>query len=128
MKVYIVDDSTLLRNSLKNMLLASEGVEIAGEADNPHDGAEDILRLNPDVVILDIGMPRGSGIELIETIKSANLFTVVIVFTDYPYRQYRKKCMDLGADFFFEKSEEFQKIPGVLEQLTRIPQRQTRAG
>ncbi len=128
MKIYIVDNSPLLRDRLKAMLLASGEVEITGESDTPEDAVEDILRLNPDVVILDIGMPRGSGIGVIETIKSANLFTVVIVFTDYPYRQYRKKCMDMGADYFFEKSEEFQKIPGVLEQLTQRPQRQMNVG
>jgi DNA-binding NarL/FixJ family response regulator len=127
-KVYIVDDSSLLRDRLKTMLLASDGVEITGEADNPHDAGEDILRLNPDVVILDIRMPRGSGIDLIETIKSVNLFTVIIVFTDYPYRQYKKKCMSLGADYFFEKSEDFQEIPKTLEQLAQAPQRQVSAG
>jgi DNA-binding NarL/FixJ family response regulator len=127
-KVYIVDDSLLLRDRLKTMLLESDGIEITGEADNPHDAVEDILRLNPDVVILDIRMPRGSGIDVIRAIKSANMFTVIIVFTDYPYRQYKTKCMNLGADYFFEKSEDFQKIPETLEQLARTPKRQMSVG
>ena len=42
---------------------------------------------------------------------------VVIIFTNYPYPQYRKKCMEAGADFFFDKSMEFEKIPEVLGQL-----------
>jgi len=41
----------------------------------------------------------------------------VIVLTNYPYREYRKKCMELGADFFFDKATEFDKIPEVLERL-----------
>jgi DNA-binding NarL/FixJ family response regulator len=121
-KVYILDDSTLLREALKAMLLlsVSEEIEIAGEADNPGDAIEDILKLNPDVVILDIRMPDGNGIDIIEFIKKKNLFTIVIVFTNYPYRQYREKCMELGADFFFDKSNDFEKIPELLKQLLPI--------
>ena len=120
MKVYIVDDSPLLRDRLKTMLLTSAEVEIAGEADNPHDGIKDIQRLDPDVVILDIRMPDGNGIDIIEEIKRINSPPTVIMFTNYPYRQYREKCMDLGADFFFEKSRDFEKIPEVLEQMNHF--------
>lgn len=118
MKVYIVDDSPLLRDRLKAMLLTSAEVEIAGEADNPHDGIKDIRRLDPDVVILDIRMPGGNGIDIIEEIKGINSPPTVIMFTNYPHRQYREKCMNLGADFFFEKSRDFEKIPEVLEQMS----------
>ena len=117
MKVYIVDDSPLLRDRLKAMLLTSAEVEIAGEADNPYDGIKDIQRLAPDVVILDIRMPDGNGIDIIEEIKRINSPPTVIMFTNYPYRQYREKCMDLGADFFFEKSRDFEKVLEVLEQM-----------
>jgi DNA-binding NarL/FixJ family response regulator len=125
-KVYIVDDSPLLRDRLKAMLLTSAEVEIAGEADNPHDGIKDIRRLAPDVVILDIRMPGGNGIDIIEKIKGINSSPTVIMFTNYPHRQYREKCMNLGADFFFEKSRDFEKIPEVLEQMNNFSYEQAR--
>jgi DNA-binding NarL/FixJ family response regulator len=102
------------------MLLTSAEVEIAGEADNPHEGIKDIQRLKPDAVILDIRMPGGNGIDIIEDIKRINSHPIVIIFTNYPHRQYREKCMDLGADFFFEKSRDFDKVPEVLEQLIHV--------
>jgi DNA-binding NarL/FixJ family response regulator len=120
MNVYIVDDSALLRDRLKTMLLTSTGIEIAGEADNPHDAVEGILRLHPDVVILDIRMPGGNGIDVIEKVKEKGSLPTLIVFTNYPHRQYREKCMDLGADFFFEKSQDFEKVPEVLERLLQV--------
>jgi len=49
------------------------------------------------------------------------------MFTNYPYPQYRKKCQEVGADFFFDKSTEFHKITGVLEKISReSPRRSTR--
>jgi len=49
---------------------------------------------------------------------------VVIVFTNYPYPQYRRKCIDAGADFFFDKSTEFDKVTEVLKQLSQNQFRQ----
>jgi DNA-binding NarL/FixJ family response regulator len=115
--VFLVDDSPLLRDRLKDMLLTVPGIEIAGEADNSGAAIDGILRLNPDVAIVDIRMPGGSGMEVIKSIQDADLPIVVIVLTNYPYRQYRERCLTLGADFFLDKSNDFERIPEVLEQL-----------
>ena len=115
--VFLVDDSPLLRDRLKDMLLTVPGIEIAGEADNSRTAIDGILRLNPDVVIVDIRMPGGSGMEVIESIQKVDLPAAVIVLTNYPYRQYRERCLTLGADFFLDKSNDFERIPEVLEQL-----------
>jgi len=102
------------------MLLTIPGIEIAGEADNVSDAVKEIVRLSPDVVILDIRMPGGNGIDVIERVREAGLFPFIIVLTNYPYRQYRGKCLELGADFFFDKSSDFEKIPQVLERLAQV--------
>lgn len=128
MKVYIVDESILIRDLLKAMLVADPEVEIIGEADNPHDAAKDLFSLNPDVVIMDMRRPLGDGLDTIEKIKNTNSPPVVIVWTNYSLRQYREKCMDSGADFFFDKSNEFEKIPEVLEQLSRDSRVSVREG
>jgi DNA-binding NarL/FixJ family response regulator len=72
-------------------------------------------------VILDIRMPGGSGIDVLENIKKTNAAPVVIVLTNYPYPQYRKKCMALGAEYFFDKTTEFEKVTEVIENLTQNP-------
>lgn len=111
MKVFIADDSPILRERLKTMLSDFPEVEIAGQAQDTPEAIQSIKELEPDVVILDIRMPGGSGIEVLQSIKKDRPDIKVIVFTNYPYPQYRKKCMDLGADFFFAKATESDLIP-----------------
>ena len=117
MKVFIADDSDIVRERLKEMLSEISEVEIIGEAGDGEEAIKGILELHPDVVILDIRMPGGNGIDVLQAIKRGDPAPTVIMLTNYPYPQYRKKCMDLGADYFFDKSNEFEKVVEVLEQL-----------
>ncbi len=119
MKVLLVDDSTLVRERLKALLGELAEVEILDEARDGVEAIESTRKLNPDVVILDTRLSNGNGIQTLQKIKEAKSSPTVIMLTNYPYPQYRKRCTDLGADFFFDKSSEFEKIPGVLKQLTR---------
>ena len=91
--------------------------EIAGQARDAVEATKSILELKPDVVILDIRMPGGSGIEVLRKIKQHKTAPAVIMLTNYPYPQYRKRCMDAGADFFLDKSSEFNKIVEILKQM-----------
>ena len=116
MKVFIADDSEVLRERLTNMLNDIEGIEIVGEAGNGAEAVGSILKLQPDVVILDIRMPEGNGINALQAIKKAQPDIVVIMFTNYPYPQYRRKCIVAGADYFFDKSTEFEKVTETLKQ------------
>lgn len=117
MRLFIADDSEILRVRLIEMLSEIEGIEIVGQAKDSLEAIESIQRLKPHVVILDIRMPGGNGINVLETVKKYKFPPKVIVFTNYPYPQYRKRCMEVGADFFFDKSTEFENLTGVLEQL-----------
>ena len=105
MKVFIADDSKIFRDRLKEMLAELTEIEIIGEAENILETKKRIRKLNPDVVILDIRMPDGSGIDILKHIKKNNQVPAVIILTNYPYPQYRKKCMELGADYFFQTSD-----------------------
>jgi len=119
MKVFIADDSPILRERLKTMLSDFPEVEISGQAKDTPEAIKSIKELKPDAVILDIRMPGGSGIEVLQSIKKDRPDIKVIVFTNYPYPQYRKKCMNLGADFFFAKATESEEVPKVIEQLLK---------
>jgi DNA-binding response OmpR family regulator len=68
-------------------------------------------------VILDIRMPGGNGIQVLEAIKTSTAAPVVIMLTAFPYPQYRKKCLEVGADYFLDKTTEFERVVEVLEQL-----------
>jgi len=120
MKVFIVDDSAVLRERVIEMLSELPGIEIIGHAQNVSDALSAIKKLNPDVVILDIRIPGGSGIDVLQDIKKEKDAPMVIILTNYPYPQYRKKCLGLGADYFFDKSTEFEKVTELFKRLRQI--------
>ena len=117
MKVFIADDSAVVRERLIEMLSELPEIEIIGQAEDGLETINSIPKLKPDVVILDIHMPGGNGIEVLRNIKKNEPVPLVIILTNYSYPQYRKKCMDLGADYFFDKSTEFEKVTEVCQQL-----------
>ena len=117
MKVFIVDDSAVVRERLLGLLSEAADVQVIGEAEGCQEASSDIRKLKPDAVILDIRMPDGSGIDVLKVIKKMKTPPMVIMFTNYPYPQYRKKCIEAGADFFFDKSTEFQKVTELLKQM-----------
>ena len=104
---------------LVTMLADVEGVEIVDKVGTVGDTQKAIRRLRPDAVILDMQMPGGSGIDVMESMKKDHLKSTVIVLTNHPYAPYRKKCFELGAAFFLGKSNEFEKVSEVLEGLIR---------
>ena len=122
MKVFIVDDSLIVCARLITLLTEIQGVEIVGQARTPDDAVTSILRNNPDVVIMDIQMPGGTGIDVLMKIRAEKCLATVIIFTNYPYPQYRKRCEEAGANYFFDKSNEFESIVGVVEQLRESKQ------
>lgn len=119
MKVFIADDSELMRNRLVTLLSGLEGIDLVGQAVDCPEAINSIRASKPDVVIMDIRMPGGSGIDVLQKIKKNASSPKVIILTNYPYPQYRKKCMKSGADFFFDKSKDYVKMREVLKQLVK---------
>ena len=119
LKVFIADDSEILRKHLATMLTEIPGVSIIGYADNTDTAIADIEAENPDVAILDIRMPGAGGIQVLKSIRQSNPQIKVIIFTDYPYPQYRKKCMEEGTDYFFDKSSESEKLVDLIRKMAR---------
>jgi DNA-binding NarL/FixJ family response regulator len=117
MRVLIADDSQALVQRLTSRLMEVTGVEIVGHAGNVRDALREIRKAKPDVVILDICMPGGSGIDVLESLQKDQSPPLVIVLSNYSDRQYRRKCLQSGACFFFDKSSEFHKVAEVLRSL-----------
>lgn len=119
MRVYIAEDSLLIRERLRDMLSEFPRIDIVGEAGDALTATREIHELHPDVVILDIRMPKGNGMGVLKKIDRNDSPPVVIMLTNYPYPRYKKKCMELGANFFFDKSTEFGKVSEVILQLNQ---------
>ena len=96
-----------------------EGVKIVGESRDTKSAIRDINKKKPDLVILDIRMPGEGGIHVLKVAKEKNPKLIVIIFTDYPYPQYRTKCLESGADFFFDKSTETEKMIESVKKLAK---------
>jgi DNA-binding NarL/FixJ family response regulator len=99
------------------MLAEVGGIDLVGQAGTVMDASRSIRELEPDVVILDIEMPGGSGLDVLAGLKRDRRSPVVIVLTNHPQPQYRERCLQGGARFFLDKSTEFQKIVEILGTL-----------
>jgi len=117
LNVLIADDSDTLRGRLISLLSENPDIAIIGEARDGLGAAMLVEKLKPDVAILDIRMPRESGIDALKKIKRLHPKPILIILTNYPYHQYKEKCKEAGADYFFDKSTEFENVSELLKQL-----------
>jgi len=119
MNIVIVDDAKMIRDRIKESFESIKNIEIVGEANNGIDGLDIINKTNPDFVLLDFRMPGLNGIEVIKKLKENNCKAKISIFTSYPYPQYRKKCLEEGADYFFDKTVDLQNLKNLIMQLSK---------
>jgi DNA-binding NarL/FixJ family response regulator len=116
MKILLVDDSPSVRQSIKNLLSGLTYAQIVGEAETACAAQSLIENLNPEVIILDLVLKEGSGFDVLRKIKNRGNSPLVIMLTNYAAPPFRKKAQQEGADFFFDKSTEFEKMIEVLQE------------
>lgn len=109
MKFFVVDDSDALRQEFVRQLAELPHVTVVGEATCVADAVAGIAATLPDVVTLDIQLATGTGIEVLAAVRHVYPDMTIIVLTNYAQPQYRTRCLAAGADFFFDKSNEFEK-------------------
>jgi len=119
MKVLIADDSEVFVQRLLRALGEISGIEIVARARTGAEALQALREMRPEVVILDIRMPEGSGIDVLKGMQREKLTPITIVLTNFTSSQYRKKCLQLGARFFFDKSADFTQVSEVLSGLIR---------
>ena len=117
MRVLIADDSIPVRERLVGIISEVEGVDIVGQAENTIETLVLTKELNPDLIVLDIRMPGGTGMDIIDDIKKFNPKIIIIILTNYHMPEYKQKCLKEGADYFFSKSGEFEKVIDVIDEL-----------
>jgi len=117
MNIVIADDSSLLRDRIKSFLNGIKVELVIYEAENGQRAMELVYAKNPDLVILDIRMPEMNGIEVLKEIRKEKMKTKVCIFTNYPYPQYKKKCMEAGADYFLNKAGDLESIKTIITDL-----------
>lgn len=115
--ILIVDDSTIIVKRLELMLQAADGLGPVHTANDFAPAWQFIEARQPDIVLLDINLPGGSGIQLLRQIKDSYPFIKVVMISNQSEEHYRNTCKDLGAAWFIDKSSDFEQIPAVVSFL-----------
>ncbi len=119
MRILIADDSKLIRERLAMLIEEIPDVEVINQVEDTPLAIKSIKEFMPEIVILDLRMPGGGGLSALTQIKKEEPPPKVIVLTNYSYPQLRKKCMEEGADFFLDKSNEFEKVIEIIKDLIK---------
>jgi DNA-binding NarL/FixJ family response regulator len=119
MKVLIIEDSPVIYKRLGALLRDIPGMEIVGHIRHALEAIEAIHRLHPEALILDIRLASGNGITVLRHVKKELPLLRIIILTNAHFPQYRMRCLEAGADFFFDKATEFNRIPEVFAQWMR---------
>lgn len=126
MKVVIADDSALIRDRLREMFSQFEQVELVGLCKN---GAETFAVLkseNPDLAIVDIKMPELNGLEVLREIRHQNKTMQFIILTFHATEYYRQMAFDAGANYFFSKTDDFDKIETTVNEILKHLEKEPR--
>ena len=103
-RVVIADDHALVREGTRQILEDQPGLTVVGEAQDGEEAVALVSRLRPDVVLMDIAMPKLNGIEATRLIKQATPSTSVLVLTAYDDDQYIYALLDAGAAGYLMKN------------------------
>jgi DNA-binding NarL/FixJ family response regulator len=121
LKILIVEDNPHVAASLSSLLGDEVNHLVLGIARNVSSAIVLIRQTGPQVVILDIHLEHElnslNGIDLLKTLQQDYPQIVVIMLSNYSEPQYRQKCERLGARYFFDKTNDFDKIPETLNQI-----------
>lgn len=125
LKIVTVDDSPIVAERLQSMLSEVENVEFLGNARNIASALALIDQAKPDVVLLDIhleeDMPEANGIDLLISLRKKYPVMKIMMLTNLTGFHYRNRCIAFGVDYFFDKSNDFDKIPGTLKEIMQSP-------
>ena len=107
--VFIVDDHPVIRLALR-MLLEHEGYEIVGETDNGVDAMQMVRECTPDLIILDISIPKLDGLEVLARLNAMSLPSKTLVLTEQSPKLFAIRCMKSGASGYVCKEEGLSEL------------------
>ena len=117
MRVFLVEDSPLLRTRLEALLGAIPGAEVIGHAAGAEAAIAAILAGRPQAVVLDLHLEQGNGFDVMKALQKDAPHIAVYVLTKYPSEPHRRKAASFGARGFFDKSHDFPKLGEALAAL-----------
>ena len=110
MRVILADDSELILVRLQQMLSTFPQAELLGSYIDGLQTLNAMKKQKPDLAIIDIKMPWMSGLDVLKEIRKEDKNIKIILLSFYSSDYYRQMASQLGADYFFSKSDEFEKL------------------
>jgi len=121
MKVFVAEDAPEVRKRIVAMVGAIPGVAVAGEAESVRGAVDGTLASGADVLLLDLQLVDGSGLEVLAEVKRQRPTVRVIVLSNFATPQFRQACLAAGGDVFLDKSQEFARVPQTLRSWLHGP-------
>lgn len=112
--ILIVDDNLNFIDRMIGLLQETDSPRQIYSANNYDEARRFLADILPDIILLDINLPGKNGIDILKLIRSENTFSTVLMLTNHADAYYRQQCMELGADYFLDKSEDFGLVPDIV--------------
>jgi DNA-binding NarL/FixJ family response regulator len=118
-RILIADDHEIVRRGIRALVEAHPGWEVCGEAVDGRDAVDKARELNPDVALLDVGMPNLNGLDAARQILAAAPRTRVLILTVHESEQIVREVLEVGARGFLLKSDAARDLVAAVEALQR---------
>lgn len=109
-KVMLADDHALIREGIRQLLESDENIKVIAEAGDGDECLKKLIVYKPHILLLDINMPKKSGIEVLEIIRNSNIDVRVLILTVHDEIEYLIKVIDIGVDGYILKNSEFSEL------------------
>ena len=116
-RILIVDDHPIVRRGLRELITPTPDLEVCGEAADLPEAIEQVRETHPDLVVVDISLKSGSGIELIKQIKAIDPGIKMVVSSVYDESLYAERALRAGAMGYVNKEEALDKIVEAIRQV-----------
>jgi DNA-binding NarL/FixJ family response regulator len=120
LRIFLADDSVLILDRLQELLGNYSYIEIVGSCNNGIAALEMLRKLKPDLAIVDIKMPGITGLQVLTEIRKEDILLKFMILTFYSNDYHLQIAMKAGADYFFSKADDFEKIQDVITELIAI--------
>lgn len=117
LKIFLAEDSPMIEQRLKALLRPVAGVEIVGVAAAPEAAVSGIAATGADLAIIDLSLIGGSGLSVLRQLANWPQPIVKIVLTNFAIPPFRHRCMEAGADYFFDKTQDFIRVRDAIRAL-----------
>lgn len=102
-KVMLADDHVLIREGIRQLLEFDGSIEVISEVNDGEECISELLHVKPDILLLDINMPKMNGVDVLEEIRRRNIDVKVLVLTVHNEIEYLVKAVDIGVDGYIVK-------------------------